>query len=121
MVKVSDKKKLSIKASENYYRIAIAAHIAQNKGKCPCEECGINIENPTGMNVSHILPGSGRTKSLYLHPDNHKILCKVGDNKDNWGHSCHNVWEVGARDAMKIYEECLQIKEQLLATLIADI
>lgn len=100
----SDKKKEKMKLSEDYYRIAIAKHIANNKGKCPCEECGVNIEQPEGMNVSHILPGS-TYEELYLHELNHNILCKVGDDENDWNKSCHNQWEFGDKEKMKIFEK----------------
>lgn len=104
----SAKKKEKMKQSEEYYRLAIARHIAKNKGKCPCEECGVNIENPEGMNVSHILPGS-TYEELYLHELNHNILCKVGDDENNWGKSCHNVWEYGEKEKMKIYPKNMEL------------
>jgi hypothetical protein len=111
--KMTDKKRENIKTSIQYYRIAIASHIASNMGKCPCEECGVNIENPSGMNVSHIIPQSVRA-DLYHNPLNHNILCKVGDDKRNWSKSCHLQWENGNRSVMKIYANNMKIKEELL-------
>lgn len=111
--KVTEKKSQEINAANQYYRKAIAEHIVKHNGKCPCEECGINIDNPTGRNVSHIIPGS-RRRDLYLHPRNNKILCKVGDGTgDKWGNSCHDKWEFGDRKSMKIYSECMKIKEEI--------
>jgi hypothetical protein len=112
--KISPKKAAFILESKSYYRQKIAQHIAENKGRCPCEECGTNIINPTGMNVSHILHSSTH-KELYLVPENSNILCKVGDNPKNWGASCHNKWETGDKKSMKIYPKNMDVIEKLLA------
>lgn len=84
----------SIKASKEYYRIAIAANMAQNKGKCICEECGCVIANPTGSNVSHIV-SKGANRELYLDPLNHFILCDIDE-----GH-----WTMHDKTKMNIYPE----------------
>jgi len=111
--KISPKQAKFIGDSKNYYRQQIAQHIAKNKGRCPCEECGVNIENPTGMNVSHIL-SSATHKELYHHPDNSNILCKVGDNPKDWGASCHNKWESKDAHKMKIWAKNQITIEKLL-------
>lgn len=111
--KVSPKQAKFIGDSKNYYRQQIAKHIVRNMGKCPCEECGVEIINPTGMNVSHIL-SSATHKELYHHPDNSNILCKVGDNPKDWGASCHNKWEGRDKTKMKVWAANQIIIEKLL-------
>ena len=101
--KVSEKGKVKIKESNDYYRMAIGMNIVKNKGKCICEECGEEILSPVGANVSHII-SKGANPALYTNKLNHKILC--------FKH--HQMWETGDRKSMKIYEESINIKEQLL-------
>jgi hypothetical protein len=84
----------SIKASKEYYRLAIASNIAQNKGKCICEECGNQIKEPSGSNVSHIV-SKGANRELYLDPLNHFILCDIHE-----GH-----WTMHDKTTMNIYHE----------------
>lgn len=118
--KASAKGKINREKDEDYYRKAIAAAIVRTKGNLKCENCKVPIEEPTGMNVSHILPKSTHPE-LYHHPENHKILCKVGDDKDDWGKSCHQTWETGEREKMPIYAEIMFIREKLLDSLVVDI
>jgi hypothetical protein len=101
--KVSEKGKVKMKESNNYYRMAIGINIVKNKGKCICEECGEEILYPVGANVSHII-SKGANPALYTNMLNHKILCVKH----------HQMWETGDRKSMNIYEECINIKEQLL-------
>lgn len=109
---ITDKQKEKWVDRSAYYKKAIAKAIVEGKGKVICEECGVKIDNPTGMNVSHIISGSSRP-DLYLHPENYNILCKVGDNPKNWSHSCHVRWETGDKENMKIYPKNMETKERI--------
>lgn len=100
--KTSDKAKANIKANNIYYQVQIDTNKAMNKGKCICEECGIEIKTPKGMNVSHII-SKGSNVALYLEPLNSFILCVPH----------HHQWEFGDRRGMKIYEEAMKRKETL--------
>ena len=75
---------------------------ALNKGRCICEECNIEIKEPKGMNVSHII-SKGSNVALYLEPLNSYVLCVP----------CHQKWEFGDRVSMKIYPEAMERKERL--------
>jgi hypothetical protein len=97
--KVSEKGKVKMKESNNYYRMAIGINIVKNKGKCICEECGEEILSPCGRNCSHIV-GAGANKSLYHDIINHKILCL----------KCENIWTNMDKTKMSIYKECEEIR-----------
>lgn len=88
------RQKQSIADSKKYYKIAIASNIAQNRGKCTCENCGKHIKEPTGSNVSHIV-SKGSNRELYLDPDNHFILCDI----------CEGHWTMHDKTQMAIYNE----------------
>lgn len=100
--KLSDKGKASVKANKIYYQVQIDTHKAKNKGKCICEECGKEIKEPKGNNVSHII-SAGANKALYLEPLNSFILCVQH----------HLQWEGGDRKSMNIYEEAMERKLEL--------
>ena len=90
--KVSDKQKSRIIANKSYYAQEIARHMEENKGQCPCENCGVEIINPSGRNVSHIISGSANS-ALYHHPLNRFILC----------HDCERIWTNEDKTKLKIY------------------
>jgi hypothetical protein len=106
--KITQKKAKEIVASKAYYLVAIELNRKKNKGKCICEECGEEILNPTGSNVSHII-ADGTNKALYLDLKNHFILCKKDETK----------WTNGSgkdgRTSMRIYEQSQEIKMELLS------
>jgi uncharacterized protein with PIN domain len=91
--KVSDKQKSRIIANKSYYAQEIARHIEENNGSCPCENCNVEIINPTGSNVSHIIAGSANS-ALYHHPLNRFILC----------HECERIWTNEDKTKLKIYQ-----------------
>lgn len=105
IAKVSDKRKKTMKEDKNYYRLAIAQSIVKNKGKCVCEECGVLIVEPSGMNVSHIL-SKGAWPEYYHHALNHNILCVKH----------HYQWEFGDKKSMKIYPANQILIEQIKAS-----
>lgn len=84
----------SIKTSKQYYRSAIESNVAQNKGKCVCENCDVIIAAPTGSNVSHII-SKGANRALYFDPINHFILCMT----------CEACWTSFDKSQMAIYAE----------------
>jgi len=90
--KISDKQKNRIVANKSYYAQEIARHQEENKGQCPCENCGVEIINPSGRNVSHIIAGSSNS-ALYHHPLNRFILC----------HDCERIWTNEDKTKLKIY------------------
>ena len=67
-----------------------------------CEECGVPIENPWAMNVSHILTRGAHPDKAH-DPRNVNILC--------WRH--HMEWENGNRKSMRIYSKNEKTIEQL--------
>lgn len=85
-----------------YYKLAVAKNINENKGKCICKECGAQIINPTGRNVSHIV-ARGANPKLYHDITNHFILC----------FECEFTWTNGDRTTMKIYPESEKTREKL--------
>lgn len=108
--KVSDKKKLEIKESGNYYKKAIGQNIIDNNGKCLCENCKQQIKVPTGRNCCHII-GKGADLTLYYHPLNNFIL-----GKGEVFNECSCGWlfdESGKKDTLNIYAEYLHRKELL--------
>lgn len=105
IAKFSAKKKESMKDDKQYYRWAIASNIAKNNGKCYCEECGVEIQEPIGMNVSHIL-SKGAWPEFYNHQLNHNILCLKH----------HHQWEFGDKKSMKIYKPNQLKIEQIKAS-----
>lgn len=92
--KPTKKQSESIKASKEYYRLAIDSNVSHNKGKCVCEECGCVIKEPTGSNVSHIV-SKGANRELYLDPMNHFILCNIHEGQ----------WTMHDKTVMNIYPE----------------
>lgn len=100
--KISKKKSAEIVKSKAYYELAINQNKKQNRGKCICENCGDEIKNPTGRNVSHIISG-GANSALYLDMLNHFILCFF----------CENTWTNEDKTTMGIYEESEIRKEKL--------
>jgi hypothetical protein len=100
--KTSDKTKANIKVNKIYYQMQIDTNKAINKGRCICEECNIEIKEPKGMNVSHII-SKGSNVALYLEPLNSYVLCVP----------CHQKWEFGDRASMKIYPEAMERRERL--------
>ena len=91
--RVSDKQKGRIIANKDYYAQEIARHTEENKGCCPCENCGEEIDNPSGRNVSHIIAGSANS-ALYHHPLNRFILCN----------RCESIWTNEDKTKLKIYQ-----------------
>lgn len=88
--------------NKEYYAQRITDNMIKNKGKCICEECGDEIKRPVGRNVSHIV-GGGANTALYLESINSKILCL----------KCEDIWTNGDKTKMKIYPECMEIRQQL--------
>lgn len=84
----------SIKHSKSYYALAIDSNRSANRGQCVCENCGKEIKNPEGKNVSHIV-SKGANKELYLDPRNYFILC----------FDCENIWTTRQKTKMAIYAE----------------
>jgi hypothetical protein len=91
--KVSFKQRKVIVDNKEYYQQEIMRHKEENKGNCPCENCGMLIENPSGRNVSHIIAGSAN-RALYHHPNNRFILCN----------DCEYIWTNRDKTTMKIYD-----------------
>jgi hypothetical protein len=109
--KVSDKQKSRIIANKSYYAQEIARHLEENKGQCPCENCGVEIINPSGRNVSHIIAGSANS-ALYHHPLNRFILC----------HDCERIWTNEDKTKLKIYhsseERMIDLKNFYYTTVV---
>lgn len=105
--KQSDKSKKkqmeAIKDANVYYKKAIAQNIINNKGKCLCDECGSEILNPTGSNVSHLI-SKGANAALYFHTLNHFIFC----------FDCEQLFSnMGKREMMNIYAQ-FEVTHELL-------
>lgn len=109
--KVSDKQKSRIIANKSYYAQEIARHLEENKGQCPCENCGVEIIEPSGRNVSHIISGSANS-ALYHHPLNRFILC----------HDCERIWTNEDKTKLKIYhsseERMIDLKNFYYTTVV---
>lgn len=106
---ISPKRVEKINEDKNYYRQAIARNIVANKGKCLCDECGDEISNAKGSNVSHII-SKGANPVLYHDMDNHFILCNNLKDKGK----CEQLFsDEGKRSTMKIYPIFLERKEML--------
>lgn len=109
--RVSDKQKSRIVANKDYYVQEIARHMQESKGLCPCENCGVEITNPSGRNVSHIIAGSANS-ALYHHPLNRFILC----------HDCERVWTNEDKTKLKIYhtseERMIDLKNFYYTTVV---
>jgi len=109
--KVSDKQKSRIIANKSYYAQEIARHLEENKGLCPCENCGVEIIEPSGRNVSHIIAGSANS-ALYHHPLNRFILC----------HDCERIWTNEDKTKLKIYhsseERMIDLKNFYYTTIV---
>ena len=107
--KMSEKTINKIAENNNYYRKAIALNIVKNKGKCLCDECGVEILNPSGSNCSHVI-GQGANPTLYHDIRNHFILCNNLKDKGK----CEQLFsDEGKKHTMKIYPKYVEIKEQL--------
>lgn len=101
--RISKKKKDEIELSKEYYKRAIEANKRKNGNCCRCDECHVLIKAPTGRNVAHILSGAAY-KALYLHPENHFILC--------FRHVIQE--ESGDKKTMSIYPEWAKRRDWLL-------
>lgn len=116
-LKGHEKKKRNGKTKDDLFYKTVIDTFRINNGHVFCENCGVIIENPTGGNVSHIISKGADTR-LYHHVMNQFILCKIGDNKLDWGNSCHLKWENGDRKEMRIYNEAVIRKEYLYQELL---
>lgn len=90
------------KENKEYYNQSIEDNIEKHGG-CRCENCGDDIQNPTGRNVSHII-AKGSNPSLYHDPINHYILCR----------DCESEWTDGDRTKMNIYQDSQERRMKLL-------
>ena len=93
--------------SNEYYQKAIEENKKRNNGVCRSEECHIEIKNPKGRSVCHVL-GKGTRPNLYYHPLNHFILC--------YDHTIQE--ESGKKSDMKIHAEWTKRRFQLLQSLL---
>ena len=104
--KVSKKQQKQIVQNKEYYQDAIQRNIKRfNRGECICENCGTEIPNPTGRNVSHVI-GAGANIFLYHDPINNFILCFI----------CEGIWtdnRGGSKGDMAIFPESERRKEEL--------
>lgn len=67
-----------------------------------CEECGLPLRSYSACFVSHLLTKRPHPEK-YFDPRNNNIVCL----------NCHQTWETGNREGMKIFERN-QITIQLL-------
>jgi len=103
--RITEKKKMEIKASNKYYADTIAKNMKRNNGTCLCDNCNEKINDPLnakGSIVCHIL-SSGANKALYLNPLNSWIL-----GRGELFRECNCKWqfdESRKREDMNIYRE----------------
>lgn len=100
----TDKKPKQVKAvfdkesaneNKSYYAKAIFLNIKKNNGRCKCDECGEDINKPTGRNVCHII-GKGANTALYHDVRNHLVLGKgelFGECNCGWMFDESGSWE----------------------------
>lgn len=91
-----------IAINNQYYISALLDNWVKNNGVCRCDECRSFIDDPTGRNVSHII-SAGANRSLYLDPENNRVLCL----------DCEDKWTTGDRSTMKIYPNTEEIRIRL--------
>lgn len=83
-------------ANSRFYRYII------ERREWVCEECGRYIAYPCAVNVSHILTRGAHPEKAH-DPRNVNFLC----------FDCHQLWENGDREKMRIYRKNQQTIQQL--------